>query len=106
MCIIQTKMSGSSVCMKTAKKLTAAVIEILPQFKCFLTEEVTLCVKLLKALCGFVQSSKLWFKKLTEVLERERYSYFPTDPCRKKWSLMIEFTEFILCQCFAFTCKR
>jgi hypothetical protein len=78
---IQTEITGSPIYMKIDKKLTSAVISILPELKEYVTTEGTLYTKLLKALYGCIQSGQLWYAKVKKVLIREGYTPTPTDPC-------------------------
>jgi hypothetical protein len=78
---LQTEMTGSPVFMKLDKRLTESVISILPSLKRFVTPEGTLYTKLLKALYGCIQSSRLWYEKLVGVLQRLVYEACPVDPC-------------------------
>ncbi len=41
--------------------------------------------RLLKALYGCVQASRLWFNKLTRVLHCKGYEHSPEDPCVMRW---------------------
>jgi len=77
----QTEITGSPIYMKIDKKLTSAVISILPERKEYVTTEGTLYTKLLKALYGCIQSGQLWYAKIKRVLMRERSTPTPTDPC-------------------------
>jgi hypothetical protein len=74
-------MTGSPVFMKLDKKLTESVITILPELKRFVTKEGTLYTRLLKALYGCIQSSRLWYEKLVGVLQRLGYETCRVDPC-------------------------
>jgi hypothetical protein len=65
---IQTEITGSPIYMKIDKKLTSAVISILPERKEYVTTEGTLYTKLLKALYGCIQSGQLWYAKIKRVL--------------------------------------
>jgi hypothetical protein len=78
---IQTEITGSPIYMKMDKKLTSAIISVLPNLKDFDTPEGTLCTKLLKALYCCIQSGQLWYARIKKVLLREGYSPRPTDPC-------------------------
>jgi hypothetical protein len=53
---IQTEITGSPIYMKMDKKLTTAIITILPDLQDYVTPEGTLYTKLLKALYGCIQS--------------------------------------------------
>jgi hypothetical protein len=65
---IQTEMSGPPVYNKLHRTLTEKVVKILLDLKKYVGEDCLLYYKLLKALYGFVQASKLWFEKLTKFL--------------------------------------
>jgi hypothetical protein len=59
--------------------------------------------KLLKALYGCVQASKLWFEKLTKFLHSQGYEHSPTDPCvmrkvvgRDVWLLLIYVDDILI----------
>jgi len=78
---IQTEITGSPIYMKLDKKLTSAVISILPNLQPYVTPEGNLYTKLLKALYGCIQSGQLWYAKNKKVLIREGYLPTPTDPC-------------------------
>jgi hypothetical protein len=78
---LQMEMTGSPVFMKLDKKLMALVISILPHLKHFVTTEGTFYTRLLKALYGCVQSSRLWYEKLVSVLQSLQYQVCPVDPC-------------------------
>jgi hypothetical protein len=78
---IQTEITGSPIYMKLDKKLTSAVISLLPNLQPYVTPEGNLYTKLLKALYGCIQSGQLWYAKIKRVLVREGYLPTPTDPC-------------------------
>jgi len=78
---IQTEITGSPIYMKIDKKLTSAVISILPELQEYVTAEGTLYTRLLKALYGCIQSGQLWYAKIKRVLIREGYTPTSTDPC-------------------------
>jgi hypothetical protein len=78
---IQTEMEGPPVFIRLDRSLTKLVVEFLPGLKKYVEADGTLYCKLLKALYGCVQASKLWFNKLTKVLREEGYEHCPTDPC-------------------------
>ncbi len=77
---IQTEITRSPIYMKLDKKLTSAVISILPNIHPYVTPEGNLYTKLLKALYGCIQSGQLWYAKIKRVLIREGYLPTPTDP--------------------------
>jgi hypothetical protein len=77
----QTEMVGPSVYIKCRKKATDLMMKTFPGLKRYIGNDGLLYFKLLKALYGCVQASKLWFEKLTKVLRHEGYKHSPTDPC-------------------------
>ena len=78
---IQTPMEGSPVYMRCSKELTQLIVEVYPHLKKFMSDKGYLFCKLLKALYGCVQASKLWFNKLVKFLQEEGYEQSPIDPC-------------------------
>jgi hypothetical protein len=78
---VQTKMKGTDVYIKCRPSLTKQIIKVLPGLKKYVAVDGMLYCKLLKALYGCVQASKLWYDNLVEVLEKEGYERCPTDPC-------------------------
>ncbi len=78
---LQMEMTGSPAFMKLDKKLTESVIALLPELKRFVTKQGTMYTRLLKALYGCVQSSRLWYEKLVGVLRSLGYETCPVDPC-------------------------
>jgi hypothetical protein len=78
---IQTEMEGPPVYIKCDRRLTSLIVEVLPGIRKYVQKDGVLYCRLLKALYGCVQASKLWFNKLTRVLRREGYEPSPTDPC-------------------------
>ncbi len=56
-------------------------MKLLPGLQKYVSKDGRLYCKLLKALYGCVQASKLWFEKLMKVLRDEGYQHSPTDPC-------------------------
>jgi hypothetical protein len=78
---VQTEMVGPSVYIKCRKKVTDLMMKTFPGLKRYIGNDGLLYFRLLKALYGCVQASKLWFEKLTKVLRREGYEHSPTDLC-------------------------
>ncbi len=78
---VQTEMVGPPVYIKCRKKVTDLMLKRFPRLKRYIGNDGLLYFKLLKALYGCVQASKLWFEKLTKVLRCEGYEHSPTDPC-------------------------
>jgi hypothetical protein len=59
---LQTEMTGSPIFMLIDKKLMKMILEFLPELQKFVTKEGTMYTRLMKALYGCIQSSKLWFE--------------------------------------------
>jgi len=78
---IQTEMEGPPVYVRCDKNLTKLIIQVLPAIKKYVTATGTLYCRLLKALYGCIQASRLWYNKLTKVLRELGYEHSPTDPC-------------------------
>ncbi len=78
---IQTEMEGPPIFIKCDRKLTSSIIKIFPGIKKYVQKDGTLFCRLLKALYGCVQVSKLWFNKLSKFLREEGYEPSPVDPC-------------------------
>ena len=78
---IQTPMEGPPVYMRCNKELTKLIVEVYPHLQKFLSKSGYLYCRLLKALYGCVQASKLWFDKLIKFLRKEGYEQSPIDPC-------------------------
>jgi hypothetical protein len=90
---VQTPMKGPPVYMRIDRKIVQYIINLYLFYKQFVTESGSMVTKLLKAMYGCVQSSKLWFDLLTEVLRSQGYIHSPTDPCvmRKQVGQLIFF---------------
>ena len=56
------------VLMTLSQFLSSRLVKLRPEYKKFLSENGTLTVKLLKALYGCVQSAKLWFETIRDIL--------------------------------------
>jgi hypothetical protein len=78
---IQTEIKGPPVYIKCNRCLMKLIIEVLPGLKKYVQKDGVLYCRLLKALYGCMQASKLWFNKLTRVLRHEGYELSPADPC-------------------------
>jgi hypothetical protein len=78
---IQTEMSGTPVYIKCAGKLKNVILCTYPKLADYVSKDGVLYCKLLKALYGCVQASKLWYLKLLQFLEREGYQKCEVDPC-------------------------
>ncbi len=78
---IQTKMSGVPVYIKCTGRLRHVILRIYPELTRYVGKDGVLYCKLLKALYGCVQASKLWYLKLAAFLEAEGYEKCEVDPC-------------------------
>jgi len=78
---IQTEMTGPPLYIRCTKELTRLIVEVLPAIGKYVNADGILYCRLLKALYGCVQASKLWFDKLTKFLRTQGYEHAPTDPC-------------------------
>jgi len=74
-------MVGPPVYIKCDPGLTKLIVDVLPAIKKYVTSEGVLYCRLLKALYGCVQASKLWYNKLTAFLRSLGYEHSPTDLC-------------------------
>jgi len=63
------------------KDLTKLIVEVLPAVQKYVTPKGQLYCRLLKALYGCVQASKLWYNELTKFVPAQGYEHCPTDPC-------------------------
>jgi hypothetical protein len=77
----QTEMEGPPVFITCDKRLTKLIVEVLLGLKKYVQENGVMYCRLLKAVYGCVQASKLLFNKLARVLRREGYEHSPVDPC-------------------------
>jgi hypothetical protein len=78
---IQTEMTGVSVYIKCAGRLKHVIIRTYPELTKYVGKDGVLYCKLLKALYGCVQASKLWYLKLSKFLEIEGYEKCEVDQC-------------------------
>jgi hypothetical protein len=63
-------------------KVNASILtQIRPDYADMLTADGSLYLDLERALYGLVQSARLWYNRLTDVLKREGYVANPSDPC-------------------------
>ena len=74
-------MEGPPVFMQCSKELTQLIVEVYLRLQKFVNDEGYLFCKLLKALYGCMQASKLWFNKLIKFLQQEGYEQSSRDPC-------------------------
>jgi hypothetical protein len=78
---IQTEMTGVPVYNKCAGRLRHVILRTYPELTKYVGKDGALYCKLLKALYGYVQASKLWYLKLSKFLESEGYEKCEVDPC-------------------------
>ena len=69
------------VYMRSNKQLTAALINIVSTYNKYINNNGTCIVKLKKALCGYVESAKLWYDKLSNDLIKFNYIANEYDIC-------------------------
>jgi hypothetical protein len=83
---IQTEMQGTDVYIKCGPGLRKLIVKCLSGIAKYVHIDGSLCCKLLKALYGCVQASKLWFEKLTNFLCNigVEHSIFDTRVMRRK----------------------
>jgi len=77
---LQTEMSGTPVYIKCTQ-LGDLILDLYPEYKKSLGKDRVLYCKLLKALYGCVQASKLWYEKVRKFLESLGYVRGEVDPC-------------------------
>ena len=78
---LECDMEGPPVYMYLAPPVAAVLVDMHPRYGKYLLDNKTLVVKLRKALYGCVQSSKLWYKKLSNTLIKEGYVCNEHDAC-------------------------
>jgi hypothetical protein len=98
---IQTEMTGVPVYIKCAGRLKHVILRTYPKLKDYVSKDGVLYCKLLKALYGCVQASKLWYLKLSKFLESEGYEKCEVDPCifvewRERVYLLIVYVDDVL----------
>ena len=74
-------MEGPPVYIRFNPQLTKLIVKKFPQYMNYVNNKGCLFGKLLKALYGCIQASKLWFNHLVRFLKGEGYIQSPTDPC-------------------------
>jgi len=89
-------MVGPQVYIKCKKGVTDLMVKRFPGLKRYISSDCLLYFKLLKALYGCVQASKLWFKKLTKVLRCKGCEHSPTDPCVFRWIVRNRFVLLLI----------
>ncbi len=65
---IQTTMEGPPVFVRCNKQLTMSMVKVIPELAEYVMEDGVLYCRVLKALYGCVQASKLWYNRLTKML--------------------------------------
>ena len=82
---VQTENVGETVFMKIRGELALILVELSPEtykdFLCYENGKPILYVKILKALCGMIQSSPLFHKKFVKDIKAEGFELNPYDPC-------------------------
>jgi hypothetical protein len=78
---IQTEMSGTPVYIKCTRQLRDLIVDLYPEYEKYVGKDGVLYCKLLKALYGCVQASKLWYQKVSKFLESLGYVRGEVDPC-------------------------
>lgn len=78
---LQIEMEGPPVFIQCNKQLTAFMVKFILELQELVTKEGILYCRVLKALNGCIQVSKLWYNKLTRVLQEEEYEHSSTNPC-------------------------
>jgi hypothetical protein len=78
---IQTEMSGTPVYIKCTWQLRDLIVDLYPEYEKYVRKDGVLYCKLLKALYGCVQASKLWYQKVSKFLESLGYVRGEVDPC-------------------------
>jgi len=71
---IQIEMSGTPVYIKCMRQLRDLILDLYPKYKKYIGKDGVLYCKLLKALYGCVQASKLWYEKVRKFLESLGYT--------------------------------
>jgi hypothetical protein len=78
---IQAEMSGMPVYIKCTWQLRDLILDLYPEYEKYVGRDGVLYCKLLKALYGCVQASKLWYQKVSKFLESLGYVRGEVDPC-------------------------
>jgi hypothetical protein len=78
---IQTEMSGTPVYIKCMRLLRDLIVDLYPEYEKYVGKDGVLYCKLLKALYGCVQASKLWYQKVSKLIESLGYVRGEVDPC-------------------------
>jgi hypothetical protein len=67
--------------MKISKNIVKYVVEIFPEYAKYVTKEGILYTRMMKAMYGCVQASRLWYEHLTGVLKEAGYKAAGMDEC-------------------------
>lgn len=78
---LEAAMDDEEVYMWIGKALVPYLVEAMPEAANFIDEKGRVLVKLLKALYGCIQSSRLWFEHIRNILVRGGYVANEYDPC-------------------------
>ena len=78
---LEAAMEDEEVYMWISKALVPYLVEAMPEAANFIDEKGRVLVKLLKALYGCIQSSRLWFEHIRDILVRGGYVANDYDPC-------------------------
>jgi hypothetical protein len=70
---IQPEISGTPVFIKCTRQLRDLILDLYPEYEKYIGKDRVLYCKLLKALYGSVQASKLWYEKVRKFLESLGY---------------------------------
>jgi hypothetical protein len=79
--IVQILMKGEPVHLRIDPKISKYVICIFPDLKDKMGDNVCLYTVLLKAMCGYVQASAMWYSLIRIFLEELGYECSETDRC-------------------------
>ena len=60
---------------------TGILLQVRPDYTQYVQGDGTLLMELDRALYGLIQSARLWYNRLTEVLRKRGYKANPADPC-------------------------
>ncbi len=78
---VQTPMTGPPIYMKISKNVVKYVVEVFHEYAKYVMQEGILYTKMMKAMYGCVQASRLWYEHLTGVLKEAGYKAAGMDEC-------------------------
>lgn len=78
---LEAAMEDEEVYMWIGKALVPFLVEAMPEAANFVDDKGRVLVRLLKALYGCIQSSRLWFEHIRDILVRGGYVANQYDPC-------------------------